>query len=85
MILIENINVQYLGRDDGKEVINDIKGVLQVTLLPAGAGAGGGRGPGRDGPRTPAAAPCSLQPLAVITRVNTVFTYCGHYGGHTCQ
>ena len=80
-----NMNVQYLDIDAGKEVINDIKGVLQVTLLPAGAGAGGGRGPGHDGPRTPAAAPCSLLPLAVITRVNTVFTYCGHYGGHTCQ
>ena len=81
MILVQN--VQYLSIDEGKEIINDK--VMQVTLLPAGAGAGGGRGPGHEGPRTPAAAPCSLQPLAVITRVNTVFTYCGHYGGHTCQ
>ena len=81
MILVQN--VQYLSIDEGKEIINDK--VLQVTLLPAGAGAGGGRVPGHEGPRTPAAAPCSLQPLAVITRVNTVFTYCGHYGGHTCQ
>ena len=80
MILVQN--VQYLSIDEGKEIINDK--VMQVTLLPAGAGAGGGRGPGHEGPRTPAAAPCSLQPLAVITRVNTVFTYCGHYGGHTC-
>ena len=22
---------------------------------------------------------------AAITRVNTVFTYCGHYGAQTCQ
>ena len=79
-----NINVQYQSIDDGKEVIN-VKAML-ATLLPAGAG--GGRVPGHDGRRTPAAAPWSLPRCrsgAAITRVNTVFTYCGHYGAQTCQ
>ena len=64
--LIVNINVPYLGIDDGKEVINDR--VLLAPQLPAGAG--GGRVPGHDGPRTPAAAPCSLLPVQERGRDN---------------
>ena len=66
MILIVNINVPYLGIDDGKEVINDR--VLLAPQLPAGAG--GGRVPGHDGPHTPAAAPWSLPPVQERGRDN---------------